>query len=71
MKPALSPKERITCAYMHYVLGREQNEIAQTMGVNPGRVNEACLSIMWVAENPSIAERRAHRRGEQGLLFKY
>jgi|KBSMisStandDraft_5_1062788.scaffolds.fasta_scaffold75518_8 DNA-binding transcriptional regulator LsrR (DeoR family) len=44
-KTALTFDERITAAYLHYVQGVEQHVIAMAMGVNMGRVNEACLAI--------------------------
>lgn len=42
---ALSFEEKITAAYMHYVRGLFQEDIAAIYGVNQGRVNEACLTI--------------------------
>jgi len=44
-KTALTFDEKITAAYLHYVQGVEQHVIAMAMGVNMGRVNEACLAI--------------------------
>jgi hypothetical protein len=45
-KTALTFEEEITAAFMHYVRGIAQQDIAIMMGgVNGGRVNEACLAI--------------------------
>ena len=44
-KTALTFDERITAAYLHYVQGVEQHVIAMAMGVNMGRVNEACVAV--------------------------
>ena len=45
-KTALTFEERITAAFMHYVRGIDQQDIAIMMGgVNAGRVNEACRAI--------------------------
>ena len=45
-KTALTFEEKITSAFMHYVRGIDQQDIAIMMGgVNGGRVNEACKAI--------------------------
>jgi len=45
-KTALTPEEKITAAFMHYVRKVDQQDIAIMLGgVNGGRVNEACLDI--------------------------
>jgi len=45
-KTSLTFEEKITCAFMHYVRGVSQQDIAIMMGgVNSGRVNEACQAI--------------------------
>lgn len=45
-KKALTFEEKITAAYLYYVRGNDQQDIAIAMGgVNMGRVNEACGTI--------------------------
>ena len=44
-KTALTFAEQITAAHLHYVQGIDQHVVAFAMGVNSGRVNEACLAI--------------------------
>jgi len=42
----LTPQEKITVAYAHFVLGHTQQDIAlHYPGVHSGRVNEACKAI--------------------------
>ena len=50
MKTSLTFEEKITAAYLHYCRGVEQQSIAMAMGVNIGRVNEACIAIKTVLE---------------------
>lgn len=45
LKHALTFNECIKSAYLHYVLGVEQQHIAMAFEVNIGRVNEACVTI--------------------------
>lgn len=52
LKQELTPQERIKAAYLHYVLGVEQQAIAVAFEVNGGRVNEACLAIQIAADAP-------------------
>lgn len=51
-KSELTPEERIKAAYMHYVLGVEQQAIAVAFEVNSGRVSEACTAIWGAASDP-------------------
>jgi len=51
-KAELTFEERIKCAYLHYVLGVEQQALAVAFEVNGGRINEACLAIKMAAESP-------------------
>jgi DNA-binding transcriptional regulator LsrR (DeoR family) len=53
-KTSLTLDERITAAYLHYVQGIEQHVIAIAMGVNMGRVNEACLAIKRAASGLTV-----------------
>lgn len=61
-KAALTPHERIKAAYLHYVRGIDQHDIAVAFEVNPGRINEACRAI-WEAvqpqDDPSLPPRPA------------
>ena len=50
MKASLTFEERITAAYLHHVQGVEQQIIAMAMGVNIGRVSEACAMIKDAAQ---------------------
>ena len=50
-KTALTSEERITAAFMHYVRGIDQQDIAMLYGVNMGRVNEACRAVKAAADN--------------------
>jgi hypothetical protein len=51
-KTALTFAEQITAAHLHYVQGIDQHVIAFAMGgVNPGRVNEACIAIRRALED--------------------
>ena len=44
-KTALTPEEKITAAFMHYVRQIDVQDIAMMYGVNMGRVSEACRDI--------------------------
>ena len=44
-KTALTCNEKLTVAYLHYVRGVEQQDLAVAFAVNMGRVNEACLAV--------------------------
>jgi hypothetical protein len=44
-KTALTPAERIKCAYLHLVRGIAQHDLAVAFEVNMGRVNEAVIAI--------------------------
>ena len=51
-KTALTPEERITVAWAHYVKGIHQHTLAALFNVNAGRVAEACVAIRTAADNP-------------------
>lgn len=55
----LTPNQRIEVAYMHFVLGLEQQAIAGVMRINSGRINEACKAIKEAADS---LEPTSHRR---------
>ncbi len=44
-KTALTFQEQITAAHLHYVQGLDQHVIAFAMGVNQGRIGEACMAV--------------------------
>ena len=48
---SLTPEEILRVAHAHLVLGIEQHHLASIMGVNSGRINEACRAIEWAMEN--------------------
>jgi hypothetical protein len=58
---SLTESERITCAYMHYVRGIQQQDLAAIYDVNQARVNEACKAIKTAADDPLrfVQERKA------------
>jgi DNA-binding transcriptional regulator LsrR (DeoR family) len=43
--PALTFEQKVIAAYLHYVRGVTQDDIASAFAVNIGRVNEAVLAI--------------------------
>jgi hypothetical protein len=56
-KTALTFEEKITAAHLHYVQGVDQHVIAFAMGgVNPGRVNEACVTIREALEPRRVVD---------------
>ena len=58
-KTSLTPQEKITAAFMHYVRMIDQQDIAILMGgVNMARVNDACRDIgiaVKLREPPTVA----------------
>jgi transposase len=64
-KPQLTVNERIKAAYLHYVLGIEQQAVAVAFEVNIGRVNEACLAIKLAAEDPKHLQANNGMRGKK------
>lgn len=66
MKASLTFEEKVTAAYLHYAHGVEQQLIAIAMGVNMGRVNEACLAIKTVLEASSHNVMYLRERNERG-----
>jgi hypothetical protein len=80
-RTALTFEEEITAAFMHYVRGVSQQDIAIMMGgVNGGRVNEACLAVKGALTPPRSSkavtmmdiirrgEENASKRGEEGMI---
>jgi hypothetical protein len=55
-KTALTFEERITAAYLHYVRGVEQQDIAVAFSVNMGRVNEVCLAVRDALRPPELSQ---------------
>ena len=53
-KTALTFEEKVTAAWMHHVHGVDQHIIAMAMGVNMGRVNEACVAVRKALDSPSV-----------------
>lgn len=41
----LASMEKLTCAYMHFIRGIEQQDLATIYDVNSGRVSEACREV--------------------------
>ena len=44
-KKHLTPEEKLRVAYAHFCLGHTQEDLATIMGVNQGRINEACKAV--------------------------
>lgn len=42
---ALTFEQQVTAAFVHYVRGVEQQDIAMLFSTNIGRVNEACVAV--------------------------
>ena len=57
-KTDLTTEERIKCAYLHYVRGISQQDLAVAYEVNSGRVAEACTAIALAAVAPKSARRK-------------
>ena len=56
-KKALTFEEQITAAYLYFVRGVDQQNIAIAMGgVNMGRVNEACGRVARALNDGEYAE---------------
>jgi hypothetical protein len=58
-RTALTPEERLTCAYEHIVLGHQQQRIAMGLAVNLGRVNEAIQAVRIAIADPKGTVKRA------------
>ena len=41
----LTPEQKITIAYMHYIRGIQQQDLAAMYNVNSGRISEACRLV--------------------------
>ena len=54
IKTALTFEEKVTAAYLHHAQGVDQHVVAMAMGVNMGRVNEACVAVRRVLEPKSV-----------------
>ena len=60
----LTPKQRITVAYMHYVRDINQDDLAAIYSVNIGRVSEACTAIKHASEHPNRGKDRITNASE-------
>lgn len=56
---ALTMEERIICAYLYFVRGIKQSDIAAIYPTNSGRVNEAIKAIEKAARDP-VGTRKYH-----------
>ncbi len=45
MKSSLTFEEKVKAAYLHFVMGVEQQLLAIIFEVNIGRINEACAAV--------------------------
>jgi hypothetical protein len=57
-REALSFDEKLACAYLHYVRGIMQMDLAIAFNVNMGRVNECCLAIKDAVDGDRPYRRR-------------
>ena len=65
LKQTLEPREVICMAYGHYILGLEKQALSMLLGVNPGRVSEACQVAWDSAERfRELYSELRQRRGE-------
>jgi hypothetical protein len=51
-KKALTPHERIKCAYLHKIRGIAVQDLATAFEVNTGRISEAIMAVEKAIENP-------------------
>ena len=63
MSTELTPEQRIRAAAAHYCDGISQHVIAALLGVNQGRINEACRAIMMAASDPVAARDHLEAKG--------
>ena len=61
-KTDLTPQERITVAYLHYVRGIMQEDLAAVFDVNSGRISEACTAIWYGANHPNRGKNYIKKR---------
>lgn len=61
MKPDLDFEERIRAVYAHFVDKVPQQAVATLLGVNIGRVNEACKAAEH-ALRPRRIDKKAYRK---------
>lgn len=61
----LTVEERMRAAVAHYCDGVDQHVIASVLGVNQGRVNEACRAIKAAATKPTAALKLLRNRTPQ------
>lgn len=59
---ALTPDQVLRVADAHLLKGIKQHDLAALMGINSGRIAEACVAMKWAIANHGIAYRIA--RGE-------
>ena len=50
-KQSLTPEEVIKAAYFHVVMKLNQHDVAVILNVNQGRIAEACVAMMYAANN--------------------
>ena len=66
-KTALSFSEKITAAYLYYVIGVDQSIIEIALNVtNVGRVNEACVAVRRALMNDAGGRRKGNSDAEEG-----
>ena len=50
-KSVLTIEEVIKVGYLHHIMGVEQMALAVAFSVNQGRIAEACIAMLYAAEN--------------------
>ena len=59
MSPPLTPEQMLRVATAHIISHVDQHTLAALMGVNQGRINEACKAIEWAINNHVLAYKLA------------
>ena len=68
LKTTLTTDEIYRAAYLHHVLGVEQQVLSVAFSVNVGRISEACAAMEYAAENVrSIYHMAKPREPAEGL----
>lgn len=65
-KRALTREEAIKCAYLYFLRGVPQHDLAIAFEVNQGRINEALMAIKIASDNPrALLKETGHYENER------
>jgi hypothetical protein len=67
-REALTFDEKLACAYLHYVRGIMEMDLAVAFNVNMGRVSEACTAIKDAVDGDRPYRRRRPKEESGGTL---